>query len=78
MRATAPIALVSPLLPFSLSANLLHTMPRQARLDAPGTLHHVMMRGLERRVIFADDVDRADFVARLAALVESGALTVHA
>ena len=53
-------------------------MPRQARLDAPGTLHHVMMRGLERRVIFADDVDRADFVARLAALVESGALTVHA
>lgn len=43
-------------------------MPRKARLDALNTLHHVMMRGLERRVIFTDDMDRADFVARLAAL----------
>ena len=24
-------------------------MPRQPRLDAPDTLHHVMVRGLERR-----------------------------
>jgi hypothetical protein len=24
-------------------------MPRRARLDAPGTLHHVMVRGIERR-----------------------------
>ncbi len=23
-------------------------MPRQARLDAPGALHHVMARGIER------------------------------
>jgi REP element-mobilizing transposase RayT len=53
-------------------------MLRQARLDAPNTLHHVMVRGLERRVIFTDDVDRADFVARLAVLAESGALTVYA
>ena len=53
-------------------------MPRQARLDAPDALHHVMVRGLERRVIFTDDVDRADFVARLAALAESGALIVCA
>jgi len=53
-------------------------MPRQARLDAPDTLHHVMVRGLERRAIFRDDTDRADFVARLAALAESGALTVYA
>jgi len=33
-------------------------MPRQARLDAPGTLHHVILRGLERRPIVADDQDR--------------------
>ena len=26
----------------------LATMPRQARLDAPHTLHHVMVRGIER------------------------------
>jgi REP element-mobilizing transposase RayT len=53
-------------------------MPRQARLDAPETLHHVMVRGLERRVIFRDDVDRADFVARLATVAEQGAWTVYA
>jgi len=53
-------------------------MPRQARLDAPGVLHHVMVRGLERRVIFRDDADREDFVGRLAALAEAGALTVYA
>jgi putative transposase len=53
-------------------------MPRQARLDAPDTLHHVMVRGLERRVIFRDDRDRADFVARLAHLAEAGALVVYA
>jgi len=27
-------------------------MPRQARLDAPGVLQHVMARGIERRKIF--------------------------
>jgi putative transposase len=53
-------------------------MPRQPRLDAPGTLHHVMVRGLERRAIFRDDADRTAFMARLATLAESGALTVYA
>ena len=53
-------------------------MPRQARLDGPGVLHHVMVRGLERRAIFRDDVDRADFAGRLAALVEATGLTVCA
>ena len=37
-------------------------MPRQARLDAPGTLHHVMIRGIEGINIFADDKDREHFV----------------
>jgi putative transposase len=54
------------------------TMPRQPRLDAPDTLHHVMVRGIERTQIFRDDQDRADFVARLAAGVEAGAWTVFA
>ena len=53
-------------------------MPRQPRLDAPGTLHHGMVRGLERRAIFKDDTDRTDFVARLAALAAHGTLTVYA
>jgi hypothetical protein len=29
-------------------------MPRQARLDSPGTLHHVMLRGIEKRHIAVD------------------------
>ena len=53
-------------------------MPRQARLDAPETLHHVMVRGIERTAIFRDETDRADFLARLAALAEQGAWTVYA
>ncbi len=53
-------------------------MPRQPRLDAPETLHHVMVRGLERRAIFKDDADRDDFLVRLAALAEAGAWTVYA
>jgi putative transposase len=37
-----------------------------------------MVRGLERRAIFRDDIDRTDFVARLSALAEAGAWTVYA
>jgi REP element-mobilizing transposase RayT len=54
------------------------TMPRQPRLDAPDTLHHVMVRGLERRAIFRDDAARTDFVARLAGVAEQGAWSVFA
>jgi putative transposase len=53
-------------------------MPRQARLDAPGALHHVMGRGLDRQTIFRDDHDRADFVRRLEDLAGAGALSVYA
>jgi REP element-mobilizing transposase RayT len=40
-------------------------MPRQARLDAPGTLHHVMIRGIEGANIFWDDKDREHFLLRV-------------
>src|SRR3972149_11977881 len=52
-------------------------MPRGPRLDAPGTLHQVRMRGIERRPIFRDDQDRADFATRVAALATAGAWTVY-
>ncbi|MBW1790053.1 MAG: transposase [Deltaproteobacteria bacterium] len=45
-------------------------MPRQARLDAPGTLHHVMIRGIEGNPIFGDDEDRKDFLSRVSDLTE--------
>ena len=53
-------------------------MPRGPRLDGPGVLHHVMVRGIERQRIFRNDTDREDFVSRLAALVEAGAVAVYA
>jgi REP element-mobilizing transposase RayT len=40
-------------------------MPRKARIDAPGALHHIIVRGIERRRIFTDDRDRDSFVDRL-------------
>jgi REP element-mobilizing transposase RayT len=40
-------------------------MPRKARIDAPGALHHIIVRGIERRKIFYDDSDRDDFLKRL-------------
>jgi REP element-mobilizing transposase RayT len=40
-------------------------MPRHARLDAPGALHHVICRGIARRPIIRDDTDRAAFVEQL-------------
>jgi len=43
-------------------------MPRLARLDAPGVLHHIIIRGIERRLIFRDDFDRENFLERLALL----------
>jgi putative transposase len=40
-------------------------MPRTARLDAPGVLHHVMIRGIEGRKIFRNNQDFGDFIGRL-------------
>ena len=40
-------------------------MPRKARIDAPGALHHIIARGIERRKIFRDDQDQDAFVNRL-------------
>ena len=44
-------------------------MARGPRPDAPGVAHHVMVRGIERRVIFADDADREAFLDRFDRLI---------
>ena len=44
-------------------------MPRLARLDAPGVLHHIMIRGIERRKTFRDNKDRDDFIERLSIIL---------
>jgi len=40
-------------------------MPRKARIDAPGALHHIICRGIEKRTIFRTDSDRDDFLERV-------------
>jgi len=44
-------------------------MARGPRLDAPGSLHHVIVRGIERKEIFRDDRGREDFLERLGEIV---------
>jgi len=46
-------------------------MPRGPRLDYPGAIHHVIVRGIERRRIFRRDRDRDHFLERLATLVRN-------
>jgi putative transposase len=44
-------------------------MPRAARLDIPGLLQHVIVRGIEKRDIFNDDQDRQSFLRRFSKLL---------
>ena len=44
-------------------------MPRKARIDAPGAVNHIIIRGIERRKIFRSDSDRADLLQRLGRLL---------
>ena len=53
-------------------------MPRTARIDMPGLLHHVIARGIERRDIFMDDEDRHSFVERLSSLLEKTETSCYA
>lgn len=53
-------------------------MPRAARIDAPGTWHHVMNRGIARRTVFENDRDIRYFLSRLARAVRAGWIAVHA
>jgi putative transposase len=53
-------------------------MPRGARLDVPGTLHHVMVRGIERRTIVNDDEDREDFLSRMGTLAGETETAIYA
>ena len=48
-------------------------MPRGPGLDFAGALHHVIVRGIERRRIFRGDADRWLFLNRLADWVDSRA-----
>ena len=53
-------------------------MPRQARLDAPGTLHHVIVRGIEKGKIVDDRKDRQNFVSRMGRLASESGTVIYA
>lgn len=53
-------------------------MPRQARLDAPGTLHHVIVRGIEGREIVDDEKDRKKFVDLMGSLASETDTHIYA
>lgn len=40
-------------------------MPRKARIDAPGAIHHIICRGIEGQNIFWNEADRIDLLHRL-------------
>jgi REP element-mobilizing transposase RayT len=44
-------------------------MPRQARIDAPGALQHIIARSIDGVLLYEDNTDRDIFVDRLADLV---------
>jgi REP element-mobilizing transposase RayT len=53
-------------------------MPRGARLDALGTLHHVIIRAIEQGAIFTDDEDRKEFVRLMASLAKGSSTAICA
>lgn len=53
-------------------------MPRSARLDIPGVLQHVIIRGIERCDIFRDDQDRSMFLERLFSLLQQTSTRCYA
>lgn len=53
-------------------------MPRQARLDAPGTLHHVIIRGIERKKIVDDNDDKENFINRVGSLARETDTRIYA
>jgi REP element-mobilizing transposase RayT len=41
----------------------------KSEIDAPGALHHVIIRGIERWKIFRSNYDRENFITRLMELI---------
>ena len=53
-------------------------MPRKARIDAPGALHHIIIRGIEKRKIFEDNKDRNQFIKRLGDILTETETPIYA
>ncbi|MBP5221680.1 MAG: transposase, partial [Lachnospiraceae bacterium] len=53
-------------------------MPRQARTKSLSNIYHIMMRGINKQVIFEDDADRRHFVTILGECKEVSGFKLHA
>jgi putative transposase len=53
-------------------------MPRHARLDIPGALHHIMIRGIDKGDIFIDEQDKNKFLEKLGEYVSDAKCSVYA
>jgi len=53
-------------------------MPRQARIDASGALHHIICRGIGRGNIFRDNTDRNRLLERLGVVLTKSATPCYA
>lgn len=59
-------------------ASIIGSMPRKARIDIAGAVHHVIIRGIERKRIFRDDFDRDNFLDRLGTILLETATSCYA
>jgi putative transposase len=53
-------------------------MARKSRIDAPGALHHIIVRGIERRSIFVDAQDYQNFLERLGTILTDSSTGCYA
>jgi putative transposase len=53
-------------------------MARKSRIDAPGALHHIIIRGIERRSIFIDTPDYQNFLERLGDILTESSTPCYA
>lgn len=53
-------------------------MPCHARIDTPGALHHIMVRGIEHRNICRDTNGKDTLVERLGAIINDTSTSCYA
>lgn len=53
-------------------------MPRAARLDYPGALHHVIVRGIDGMRIFKEEYDKKKIYTRLKKILETSNVQIYA
>lgn len=53
-------------------------MPRKPRIDAPEALHHIIIKGIKKRKIFRDDIDRVNFLERLERILTGTSTSCYA